>query len=128
MAYLTFDEYKTYGGQQSESVFARLAYQAEKMVDARTFGRLIDVETIPVSVKRLVFELVGLLGNQDISSEGYAGVVSSEGNDGYTQTKAVGTVPTVVQTAEKAYSLIETYLVNEKAANGVPLLYCGRLS
>ena len=94
----------------------------------RTFGRLADVETAPESVKRLIFELVGLLGNQDISAEGYAGVVSSEGNDGYSLTMAAGTIPTTAETSEKAYSLIETYLVNEKTAEGVPLLYCGRLS
>ena len=126
--YLTFDEYKSYGGQQSEPAFGRLAYQASAMVDARTFGRLVDVETVPESVKRLIFELVGLLGNQDISAEGYTGVVSSEGNDGYSLTMAAGTIPTTAETSEKAYSLIETYLVNEKTAEGVPLLYCGRLS
>ena len=125
--YLTYAEYKAWGGQQPESAYPRLEYKARKLIDEYTFGRLINMQTIPEAVKRLMFELIGMIGNQDISEEGYGGVVESEGNDGYSLKMAAGTVLTADQSAEKMASLIETYLWDEKTASGVPLLYCGRM-
>ncbi len=125
--YLTFEEYQEWGGQQSESAYSRLEYKARMLIDEYTFGRLRNEETIPEAVKRLVFELVGMLGNMDISAEGYAGVVDSEGNDGYSIKMASGTVLTAAESMIQMGNLIETYLANEKTASGIPLLYCGRL-
>ena len=125
--YLTFAEYQAWGGQQPESAYSRLEYKARKLVDEYTFGRLINAQVITEPVKRLMFELIGMIGNQDISAEGYGGMVESEGNDGYNLKMAAGTVLTADQSAEKMESLIETYLWDEKTASGVPLLYCGRM-
>lgn len=125
--YLTFAEYQAWGGQQSESAYSRLEYKARMMIDEYTFGRLRDEETIPEAVKRLTFELVGMWGNMDISGEGYAGVVDSESNDGYSIKMAAGTVLTAAESMQQMGNMIETYLANEKTAAGVPLLYCGRL-
>lgn len=126
--YLTFAEYQTWGGQQSESAYPRLEFKARMMIDEYTFGRLISAETIPEAVKRLEFELIGMLGNMDVSGEGYGGVVESEGNDGYSLKMASGTVLTAAENMMQMGSMIETYLANEKTADGVPLLYCGRLA
>ena len=125
--YLTFAEYQAWGGQQSESAYSRLEYKARMMIDEYTFGRLRDEETIPEAVKRLTFELVGMWGNMDISGEGYAGVVDSESNDGYSIKMAAGTVLTAAESMQQMGNMIETYLANEKTAAGVPLLYYGRL-
>lgn len=125
--YLTYAEYKVMGGQQSESAYTRLEWKARMLIDEYTFGRLREEETIPEAVKRLDFELVGMLGNMDLSGEGYAGVVDSESNDGYSIKMAAGTVLTAAETMIQMGNLIETYLANEKTAAGVPLLYCGRL-
>lgn len=125
--YLTFEEYQEWGGQQSESAFTRLEYKARMLVDEYTFGRLRNEETIPEAVKRLVFELIGMLGNMDMSAEGYGGVAESESNDGYSIKMAEGTVLTAAESMLQMGRLIETYLANEKTAAGVPLLYCGRL-
>lgn len=125
--YLTFAEYQAWGGQQSESAYNRLEYKARVLIDEYTLGRLKEAGTIPEAVKRLTFELVGLIGNMDVSSEGYGGVVASESNDGYSITMASGTVLTAAESMVRAGNLIESYLANEKTAAGVPLLYCGRL-
>lgn len=126
--YLTYAEYQDWGGQQSESAYNRLEFKARMLIDEYTFGRLKDAESIPEAVKRLTFELVGLLGNMDLSGEGYGGVVASESNDGYSITMASGTVLTAAESMIQAGKLIETYLADEKTAAGVPLLYCGRLA
>lgn len=125
--YLTFEEYQEMGGQQPESAYTRLEWKARMLIDEYTFGRLREEETIPEPVKRLVFELVGMLGNMDMSAEGYVGVVDSESNDGYSIKMAAGTVLTAAENMIQMGNLIETYLANEKTAAGVPLLYCGRL-
>lgn len=125
--YLTFAEYQAWGGQQSESAYTRLEYKARMLIDEYTFGRLRDEETIPEAVKRLEFELIGMLGNMDLSGEGYSGVVDSESNDGYSIKMATGTVLTAAESMIQMGNLIETYLANEKTAAGVPLLYCGML-
>ena len=125
--YLTFAEYAAWGGQQSESAYDRLEYKARMLIDEYTFGRLKGAAAIPEAVKRLTFELVGLIGNMDVSAEGYSGVAASESNDGYSITMASGTVLTAAESMLRAGNLIETYLADEKTAEGVPLLYCGRL-
>lgn len=126
--YLTYAEYKAWSGQQAESAYNRLEFKARMLVDEYTFGRLKTEATISEVVKRLMFELIGMIGNQDISAEGYGGVVESEGNDGYSLKMAEGTVLTAAQSMMQMGSLIETYLANETTAAGVPLLYCGRLA
>lgn len=125
--YLTFAEYQAYGGQQTESAYTRLEYKARMLIDEYTFGRLRTEATIPEAVKRLDFELIGMLGNMDLSGEGYAGVVDSESNDGYSIKMATGTVLSAAESMIQMGNMIETYLANEKTAAGIPLLYCGRL-
>ena len=125
--YLTFAEYQAYGGQQTESAYTRLEYKARMLIDEYTFGRLRTEATIPEAVKRLDFELIGMLGNMDLSGEGYAGVVDSESNDGYSIKMAAGTVLSAAESMIQMGNMIETYLANEKTAAGIPLLYCGRL-
>ena len=126
--YLTFAEYQEWGGQQSESAYNRLEYKARMMIDEYTFGRLKDAETIPEAVKRLTFQLGGMITNRGVSAEGYGGVVASESNDGYSITLASGTILTAAESMQRMGSMIETYLANESTAAGVPLLYCGRLA
>ena len=126
--YLTYAEYHAWGGQQSESAYNRLEFKARMMIDEYTFGRLKDAAVIPEAVKRLEFELVGMIGNMDLSAEGYGGVVASESNDGYSIAMASGTILTAAESMQRMGSMIETYLANESTAAGVPLLYCGRLA
>ena len=126
--YLTYAEYHAWGGQQSESAYPRLEFKARMLVDEYTFGRLKTEVTFSEAVKRLMFELIGMLGNMDLSGEGYGGVAESESNDGYSIKMAEGTVLTAAQSMMQMGNLIETYLANETTAAGVPLLYCGRLA
>lgn len=125
MEYLTYTEYKLYGGKLDESVFARLEYKARKMIDKRTFGRLTAVSDVPESVKRLMYELIGLIGHSDVSSPDYTPSIASEGNDGYSVSFAGSQILTVDATEKKAVSLIEEYLEWEKAETGGYLLSCG---
>lgn len=124
MDYLTFDEYQKYGGTLEETVFNRLAYKAKRKIDRRTFNRLTDAKEIGEPVKRLMFELIGIMGNNDSASENYSPVIAHEGNDGYSISYASGTIMSLDMAEKHVNDLIEEYLQFEKAPNGQYLLSC----
>ena len=124
MDYLTFDEYQKYGGTLEETVFNRLAYKAKRKIDRRTFNRLTDAKEIGEPVKRLMFELIGIIGNNDSASENYSPVIAHEGNDGYSISYASGTIMSLDMAEKHVNDLIEEYLQFEKAPNGHYLLSC----
>ena len=124
MSYLTYEEYTEYGGSLEETAFARLEFKAEKLVDNETFGRLKKESVISETVKRLIFELIGLLNNTDYASENYTPQQTSEGNDGYSMSFASGTVMTIDMADARVKQLIAEYLAEERDSFGTPLLCC----
>ena len=125
MSYLTFEEYQNWGGTLEETAFNRLSYKASRKIDRRTFNRLHNDTEISEPVKRLMFELIGVLGNSDSTSENYIPAIASEGNDGYSISFASGNIMTLEMADKKVDELIEEYLQFEKAQNGQFLLSCG---
>lgn len=125
MDYLTFDEYQEWGGKLDETAFKRLSYKASRKIDRQTFNRLHNDTEIGEPVKRLMFELIGVINNSDTTSESYSPAIASEGNDGYSVSYASGTIMTPEASDKKIESLIEEYLQFEKAQNGQFLLSCG---
>ncbi|MBQ6503111.1 MAG: hypothetical protein IJI57_04260 [Flexilinea sp.] len=125
MDYLTFDEYQSWGGKLDETAFARLSYKAKRKIDTRTFNRLTNAAEIIEPVKRLMFELIGVLGNSDSTSENYTPAIASEGNDGYSISFSSGNILTLDMADKKVDELITEYLQFEKAPNGQFLLSCG---
>ncbi len=75
MAWLTYEEYVTFGGSASREEFPSLELKARKRIEHRTLER---IKTPDDDVKRLVYELIGLeqkYGERDCNISGY-------GNDG----------------------------------------------
>jgi len=125
MKYLTYGEYQEYGGTLDETAFNRLSYKASRKIDRMTFNRLQNDTEIKEPVKRLMFELIGVIGNSDTTSESYAPAIASEGNDGYSVSYASTSIVTPEMADKKIESLVEEYLQFEKAQNGQYLLSCG---
>lgn len=125
MNYLTYDEYLEYGGTLEETAFNRLSYKASRKIDRMTFNRLQNDTEINEPVKRLMFELIGVIGNNDTTSESYSPAIASEGNDGYSVSYASTGFLSPDAADKKVDSLIEEYLQFEKAQNGQYLLSCG---
>ena len=112
--YLTYVEYKTWGGNLDNSTFSRIEYKAEKIMDAYTFNRLQNDNVFSESVKRCMFELVELLHNNGDK------VVTSVSVDGYSESyKEFNQVEYGV--------IIKDYLFGETNQQGENLLYCGVL-
>ena len=125
MEYLTFDEYQAWGGTLEETAFHRLRFKAQRKIDRMTFNRLHNDTEIGEPVKRLMFELIGVIGNNDTTSESYSPAVASEGNDGYSISYASTGFLSPDAADKKTESLVEEYLQFEKAQNGQYLLSCG---
>jgi len=125
--YLLYSEYVAYGGNLSEAAFNRVEFKARKIVDQKTFGRLINATVISEPVKRLMFELVNTIRNLDTEGIDYQPLVASESNDGYSISFHSGSIMTIEQKQKIISNMIDEYLADEVDSNGTPLLYCGAL-
>ena len=122
MPYLTYAEYFAYGGTLETPDFLRMEFKARTLIDQHTFGRLKADTTFTESVKRLTFELIGLIGHSDVASVSYQPTVESEGNDGYSVKIASGTILSIEQAEKAKVDLIEQYLMGARNTAGELLL------
>jgi hypothetical protein len=122
MRYLSYNEYRDFGGKAEVMDFMRYIFKAEKTVDIYTFQRLVDAPTVSATVKACLRELVDYLrASDDAGADGQK--ISAMSNDGVSVTYAA--VPTETDKQFKAYTIIAEYLTGEKDGNGTPLLYRG---
>lgn len=118
--YVTYEEYRTeVCGTLTPEVFTRLAYRAQKAIDAATFGRVAAENPVRESVRQLMFELVMVYASAD---NGKGGALSSVSNDGVSESY---TRLTQTEMQQRENELILMYLSGETAAEGTPLLYRG---
>ena len=113
--YLTYEEYKDMGGSLDESQFNRYAVEASYKIREATFGRIKKPSD---AVKDCMMRLVDLCKESDPSTER----VSSFSHDGLNQTFQRSTQDEVKR---KTREIIRSYLINEVAEDGTPLMYCG---
>ena len=118
MKYLSYDEYKAFGGELYEEGYLRYAFRAERLIDQETFGRLKDFDKIPFEVKRLTFELMALAHKGDISAER---VSSEKVGDWQRSYKS----PSAASYSKAGAALVRSYLSGIFTPNGIPLLYRG---
>lgn len=118
MSYLSYADYRTWGGTMEETDFNRYEYRAEKLIDEETFGRVKNCNPVPEVVKRLTFELVALVQKADVTND----IVSSE-SVGSWKKSYKGVSQAAYSKAGK--SIIRTYLSGIYTSEGVPLLYRG---
>lgn len=89
--YLTYAEYQTMGGTLDEVTFNDLEFEAESLVNWRTFNRFKKDTTFPTELKRLMKYLIGMavFQNNMLSASGATsassqvqGAIASQSNDG----------------------------------------------
>lgn len=86
--YLTYEEYKSYGGTLDEATFNNLEFEAEALINWYTFNRLKNDTTFPVAVKRLMLYLINLASEKAnlIGASGSGNIanaaIASQSNDG----------------------------------------------
>lgn len=134
--YLTYDEYKKFGGTLEESTFTDFEIRAEMKVNYYTFNRLVNDTEYPSNVKRLMYVLIGLLHKQDEAmslgqnvgsdSDTSALYIKSQSNDGVSTTyNSMDSNNVFAMCDQKIKSNIETYLQGVMNEAGRKLLYRG---
>lgn len=121
--YLTFEEYKKYGGALTQPEFIPLEFRARKQIDYLTNSRIQNMECVPEAVRLCILSAITILGAAGAEAQIKNPTVTSYNTDGYSESygKALG-----ADDADKAVTnIIKTGLYGENDDNGVPLLYRG---
>ena len=122
MQYLTYEEYKSMGGELNETAFLRHIDRACGFVDSHTFGRLHKSSTVSRMVKACVRDLVEYLASN--ISNGKAITNKNQSAGGVSESESYATKTTDEINAEML-CIVYDYLINEYDVDGVPLMYRG---
>ena len=137
MAYLSYEEYQAYGGTLDATTFANFDFEAEALINYRTFNRLKAYPEIPEEVKRLTKYLIDLAqkkaealslgaaaGGADTTNVG--AFITNETNDGVSVSYSGMASADLYKLCNKeATQAIDTYLDAVMDSLGRKVLYRG---
>lgn len=125
MMYLTYDEYKNYGGTLAEDEFTLAEFAARKAIDYQTASRVQAMETVPEEVKLCIMTLIKLQAKYSADALADNGaLINSFNTDGYSE--SYGGASDQIEAARKAMRVkIREMLYGVNDDNDVPLLYRG---
>lgn len=139
--YLSYDQYVAYGGTITDSAtFSDYLFEAERLIDWYTFGRLRNETTFPEDVSRCAYKLINLIQMKNellksaalgVSSAGQSGNIASQSNDGVSisynvvgASEAFGLINNNGK-GNEAETLVNRYLQNVTDSKGRKVLYRG---
>lgn len=124
MTYLTYDEYKGYGGNLSEQDFTLAEFKARKRIDYLTASRVQRMAEVPEAVKLCIMALIKVDGKIGVDALADKPLLASYNTDGYSE--SYGSAEAQIAALQKsADSTIREMLYGEQDDFGVPLLYRG---
>lgn len=128
--YLTYDEYLNMGGTLESTAFNLKGYDAEKLIDRRTFNRIKKDKdfVIPMDLKICMFKLIDILQEREQFIKGIDSqqVVASRSNDGVSVSYVTYNIEDKKKEFEsKLKSSIEECLYGITTSKGIPLLNRG---
>ena len=124
MQYLTYEEYKSMGGELNEAAFLRNVDRACGFVDIHTQSRLQSVLEVSTRVKACVRDLVEYLANN--LSSGKSVTSKSQSAGGVSESESYETKTTDEINAEML-NIVYDYLASEADDCGTPLMYRGAM-
>lgn len=133
--YLTYLEYKAYGGTLDETTFNDIEFEAQSIVDWYTFNRLQKEDTLPEAVKRCVYKImqyiqaqssVNGLSDPNSSADGIGAGIASQSNDGVSVSYNVLSAQAVMNNSNaQIEQTIRQYLSSVTNSLGRKVLYRG---
>ena len=127
--YLTYDEYKSLGGNLDQTPFNLLEFEARKIINNNTQNRLINVSDIPQEVKLCTFKLITSImkftKDEDNSQNSN---IASENIDGYSVTYnniSLDQIENVVKSKNAELDDIAYNYLLGVVVNNVHILYRG---
>ena len=124
MQYLTYEEYKSMGGELNEAAFLRNVDRACGFVDLHTKSRLQSVLDVSARVKACARDLVEYLANN--VSSGKSVTSKSQSAGGVSESENYETKTTDEINAEML-NIVYDYLASEADDRGTPLMYRGAM-
>ena len=133
--YLTYLEYKAYGGTLDETTFNDVAFEAASLIDWYTFNRLQNDTEYPEAVKRCMYSIIkyviaqqqvsGIASDNANNSGVNAGIVSHS-NDGVSESFNILSAKDVIDAGKSQIKqLINQYLSSVVNSLGQKVLYRG---
>lgn len=116
--YLQYREYIALDNKFSEMPFNLLEFEARKIIDNFTYGRLKNLKEQKQEVKLCVFSLINEINDYNTAKSN----VSSESVGSYSVTY---NKPVSIEQNKKYKNIVESYLSDCKLDNGTPYLYKG---
>ncbi len=128
--YLTYEEYRSLGGDLDITPFNLLEFEARRRIDIRTFNRLKDLnsEDIPQEVKLCEYALINSINNYTVSINTATsnGGIASENTDGYSISyvgaNQIGDI--IKSKSAELDDIIRNYLLLV-IVNGEHIMFCG---
>lgn len=122
--YLTYSEYRKFGGTLSKNEFIVLEFEASKNIDKFTFGRLKNLDFQIDEVKMCILQLIKIFNTYQ-SSNNRDKSIQSENIDGYSvnYNNAINTSELKTFDVEE---VIKEYLSDCQLEDGTFYLYRGR--
>ena len=124
MQYLTYEQYKSMGGELNETAFLRSIDRACGFVDLHTQSRLQSVLEVSQRAKACVRDLVEYLANNLLS--GKAVTSKSQSAGGVSESESYAT-KTADELNAEMLNIVYDYLATEKDDCGTPLMYRGAM-
>lgn len=122
--YLTYEEYRAYGGTMAEADFTVAEFRARKLVDALTDNRVARMGRVPLSVKLAMVTIIRIDGVVGADARAEAPLAASFSTDGYSESYGSPAEQTA-SLREELHAGIRQMLGGEWDDEGVPLLYRG---
>ncbi len=122
--YLTYQEYQELGGTLEEAPFNILEFQAQKIVDKYTTGKLMKLETQTNDVKLCILHLILIIDGYSKAESNKKGI-SSESTDGYSVSYSSDIEGIIKGKKVELKNVVLTDLAECKLDNGIPYLYVG---
>ncbi len=122
MLYLTYEEYRSLGGQLSEAAFLRIISRVSGIISNATHSRIEKMSAVPMQVKALAMDLIDYCNNNSLTQKNV--VSKSQSAGGLSESESYGKKGADEQGIE-IEALIFDHLMSVKDDNGTPLLYRG---
>ena len=120
--YLTYEEYRGYGGTLAEAEFNRAEFRARKRIDWLTDGRLEG--DVPEAVKLAMMTIIRADGAVGADAQADSPLVAAFNTDGYSE-RYGGAKERTDALEGQLNAELRRLLAGVKDGDGVPVLYRG---
>ncbi len=122
-AYLTYEEYVSYGGSVSQTAFSALEFQARKRIDYLTASRVQAMTEVPEAVKMCMVSIINMENAVGAEQQATNPQMTAFNTDGYSE--SYGNALNANDAGRQMNKHITIMLYGETDDKGVPLLYRG---